>query len=398
MSNLAGFATIATPAGFVIGLLLGFIPLGVAIYYHKWLAGIAGYIACVLSGFACGFIGGLPMVVLTSAVVISYAYINRRDPFTSLVSLAEVDFTETNREFFIRQMAALGDGIRASIRMLLRNKAGFIGFLGIVLFIGVSVFGPLFIPYEGQPQFSRRQPGATSLFQGPSAEFPLGLDWQGRSVLSHIVNGGQTLIITSVLSGLLATVLAVVLGSAAGLLGGLVDQVFSGLSNFILTMPQTPLLLVLAGLIKLDSQLLLAVLFAALNWPSLMRAIRAQVLSLRERDYVEAAVALDMGLWHIVSREVFPNMISYITVNMIFSIRAAMYNLVLLVILGLVPLKEPDWGVMIFMGRQQGALFNPIAASMLLSPIIAIAIFQLCLVLFTRSLEEIFNPRLRSGL
>jgi peptide/nickel transport system permease protein len=83
---------------------------------------------------------------------------------------------------------------------------------------------------------------------------------------------------------------------------------------------------------------------------------------------------------------------------MIFSVRSAMYNLVLLVILGLVPLKEPDWGVMIFMGRQQGALFNPSAASMLIAPIVAIAVFQLCLVLFTRSLEEIFNPRLRSGL
>src|SRR6185369_17469210 len=162
--------------------------------------------------------------------------------------------------------------------------------------------------------------------------------------------------------------------------------------------PQTPLLLVLAGLIKLDSNILLAVLFALLNWPSLMRAIRAQVLSLRERDYVEAAVALDLGTWHIVTREVFPNMISYIAVNTIFSIRAAMYNLVLLVILGLVPLKEPDWGIMIYLARSQGAIYNPDASSMLLSPIAAIALFQLCLVLFTRSLEEIFNPRLRSGI
>ncbi|MBX3086482.1 MAG: ABC transporter permease [Anaerolineae bacterium] len=395
---MIGFSTVASPTGFVIGLLLGLIPLGVAIYYRKWRAGIFGYIACVLSGFACGFIGGLPMVVLASAVVISYAYVNRQDPFTSLARLDEVDFKETPREFWMRQMAALGNGLRATGQMLLRNKAGFIGFLGILFFVGVSVFGPLFIKYEGQPQFSRRQPGATSLFQGPSAEFPLGLDWQGRSVLSHMVHGGQQLIVTSVVAGLMATGLAVILGSAAGLLSGLVDQIFSAISNFILTIPQTPLLLVLAGLIKLDNYLLLAVLFAALNWPSLMRAIRAQVLSLRERDYVEAAIALDLGMWHIISREVFPNMISYIAVNMIFSIRAAMYNLVLLVILGLVPLREPDWGVMISMGRQQGALFNPNASAMLLAPIIAIALFQLCLVMFTRSLEEIFNPRLRSGI
>ncbi|MBA3870727.1 MAG: ABC transporter permease [Anaerolineae bacterium] len=391
------FATVASPTGFIIGLIVGFVPLGVAIYYRKWLAGISGYIACVLSGFACGLLGGIPMMLMATAVVISYAYVNRQDPFTSLAKLEEVNFKETNREFFMRQMAEFGSSLRATARMLLRNKSGFIGFLGVMFFIIVSVFGPLFVPYEGQPQFSRRQPGATSLFQGPSPQFPLGLDWQGRSVLSHIVNGGQTLIITSVLAGLMATALAVLLGSMAGLLGGIVDQILSAISNFILTMPQTPLLLVLAGLLTLNSNFVLALLFAALNWPSLMRAIRAQVLSLRERDYVEAARALDLGTWHIISREVFPNMISYIAVNMIFSIRAAMYNLVLLVILGLVPLKEPDWGIMIYMGRQQGALFNPNASAMLMAPIIAIAVFQLCLVLFTRSLEEIFNPRLRSN-
>ncbi len=394
---MMGFATVASLSGFIIGLIVGFVPLGAAIYYRKWLAGIGGYIACVLSGFACGFIGGIPMMIMATAVVISYAYVNRQDPFTSLAKLEDVSFKETNREFFMRQMAGLGDSLRATARMLLRNKSGFIGFLGVMFFIIVSVFGPLFVPYEGQPQFSRRQPGATSLFQGPSPEFPLGLDWQGRSVLSHIVNGGQTLIITSVVAGLLATALAVLLGSLAGLLGGIVDQILSAISNFILTIPQTPLLLVLAGLIKLDNNFVLALLFALLNWPALMRAIRAQVLSLRERDYVEAARALDLGTWHIISREVFPNMISYIAVNMIFSIRAAMYNLVLLVILGLVPLKEPDWGIMIYMGRQQGALFNPNASAMLMAPIIAIAVFQLCLVLFSRSLEEIFNPRLRSG-
>jgi peptide/nickel transport system permease protein len=189
----------------------------------------------------------------------------------------------------------------------------------------------------------------------------------------------------------------VVLGSAAGLLGGAVDQVLSAIANFILTIPGFPLLIVLAAVVEFDSDFMLAVLFGALNWPTLMRAVRAQVLSLRERDYVQAAFVLDLGLWHVVTREVFPNMVSYITVNLIFTIRIAMYSIVGLTFLGMVPLNEPDWAVMIFTGRQQGVLFLPQAAGMLLSPIIAIAIFQLSLVLFARSLEEIFNPRLRSG-
>lgn len=393
-----GFATVATLDGLIIGAVIGLLPLYFAMRYKKYAAGIYGYIATVLSGFACGFLGGLPMMILASAVVISYAYVNRQDPFTSRAALEEVSFDETRGEFMMRQMAALGNGTRTFLRSLLRNKTGFLGLLGILFFLVVTIFGPLFVPYEGSARLDRREPDARSLLQPPSAEFPLGLDWQGRSVLSHMVHGGQKLIVTSVQAAIIATIIAVMFGSIAGLVGGLADQLISAVGNFILTIPSFPLLLVLASVLTFDNNLALALLFGVLNWPPLMRAVRAQVFSLRERDYVEAAQALDLGTWHIITREVFPNMISYIAVNFIFTIRVAMYSIVALVFLGLVPLQEPDWGVMIYMGRQQGVLFNSQASGMILSPIIAIALFQLSLVFFTRSLEEIFNPRLRSGL
>lgn len=395
---MIGLETVASPAGLLIGLILGLIPLGVGIYYRQIRAGISGFIACTLTGFGCGLLGGVPMVVLTYAVVISYAYVNRQDPFTSRMALSEVNFDETRFERFQRIMARLGQRVRTSSRALTRNKAGFIGFLGIAFFVLVTIFGPLFIRYEGEAHLERRAEGSRVLVAPPSYEHPLGLDWKGRDVLSHMVHGGQRLIITSIQAGLIATALAVILGSAAGLLGGPVDTVLSAVANFILTIPGFPLLIVLAAVVNFDSDFMLAVLFGVLNWPTLMRAVRAQVMSLRERDYVQAAVVLDLGLWHIISREVFPNMVSYITVNFIFTIRIAMYSIIGLTFLGLVPLRDPDWAVMIFTGRQQGVLFLPQASGMLLSPIIAIALFQLSLVLFARSLEEIFNPRLRSGL
>ncbi|MBE0689622.1 MAG: ABC transporter permease [Anaerolineae bacterium] len=395
---MIGFETVATPVGLIIGLICGIVPLAAGIHYRRLRAGIGGFLACTLSGFSCGFLGGIPMIVLTYAVVLSYAYVNREDPFTSRAALSEVKFDVTRAEQIQRTLANLGTRVRTSWRALLRNKAGFVGFLGIMFFIGLTVFGPSFIEYEGQAHIERREPGARALVAPPSAEFPLGLDWKGRDVLSHMVHGGQRLIITSIEAGLIATLIAVALGAAAGLLGGAIDQLLSTIANFILTIPAFPLLLVLAAVVDFDSDFMLAVLFAVLNWPTLMRAVRAQVLSLRERDYVEAAFALDLGLWHIISREVFPNMVSYIAINLIFTIRVAMYSIVGLVFLGLVPLREPDWAVMIYTGRQQGVLFLPQAAGMLLSPIVAIALFQLSLVLFSRSLEEMFNPRLRSGL
>ncbi len=394
---MSGFETVASTEGFIIGVLCGLIPLGVGVYYRKFAPALLGFIFCILSGFACGFLGGLPMILLTTAVVISHVYVDFQDPFTSRARLEEVNFDETRIAFFMRTMASLGNTIRAASQALLRNKAGFLGFLGVTFFFVMTVFGPLFIEYEGETRFDRRVPGKLTLLQGPSEEHPLGLDWKGRSVLSQIVYGGQKLIITSVQAGVFSTVLAVGVGALAALVGGWLDQILSAIANFILTIPQFPLLLVLTSILTFDNRIYLALLLAALSWPVLMRAVRAQVLSLRERDYVQAAFALDLGLFHIITREVLPNLISYIMVNMIFSIRTAMYSMVGLVFLGLVPLEEPDWGVMIFNGRQQGVIFSTDAASMLISPILAIALFQLSLVLFTRSLEEIFNPRLRSG-
>ncbi|MGJ3239041.1 MAG: ABC transporter permease [Anaerolineae bacterium] len=390
----------------ITGVLFGLVPLAWGIYHRRFRASLIGFLIAWLGGFAFGWLWGIPLVVVALALVISFTHEDQRDPFTSRVSLDEVDFEESNTQFVLRQMIALGNFTRQTWKMLLRNKGGFIGFVGIVFFISMSVFGPYFVEYEGTPQMARRQEGQLTLFREPcipvlgceDEPFLLGLDFQGRSILSHIVHGGRNLILTSVQAGLLSTFIAVLLGSAAGLLGGLVDQLISGVGNFILTIPQFPLLLVLATVMNFDAQWMLAVLLAALTWPGLMRAIRAQVLSLKERDYVEAAIALDLGLWHIITREVFPNMVSYIAINMIFAIRSAMYAIVGLVLLGMVPLSEPDWGVMIWNSSRQGAFFNRSAMWMALSPIMAIALFQLSLVLFTRSLEEIFNPRLRSGL
>src|SRR5262249_30362224 len=149
--------------GLVIGFFCGLVPLIAGMYYKKIGPGIGGFIACALSGFACGFLGGLPMIALTYAVVLSYAYVNRQDPFTSRVALTEVAFEESRSEQFQRRMANLGNGIRASIRALARNKAGMLGFLGLLFFFLVLTFGPLFIKYDGQTHTDRRAPGALAL-------------------------------------------------------------------------------------------------------------------------------------------------------------------------------------------------------------------------------------------
>lgn len=225
----------------------------------------------------------------------------------------------------------------------------------------------------------------------------LGADTQGRDLFSHIVNGGTSLIITALVAGIFSTIIAVALGAGAALIGGILDRAVTSFANFVLVIPKFPLLVVLAAFIQLNNIFLLAALIASLSWPTLMRAVRAQVLSLRERDYVEAAVALDLGRFHIILREILPNMISFVAISLIFAVTGAMYEQVGLIFLGMAPINDYNWGVMLYFGRTRGTLFNADSALMVLAPVLAIALFQVSMVMFARALEEIFNPRLRSS-
>ena len=225
----------------------------------------------------------------------------------------------------------------------------------------------------------------------------LGTDTQGRDIATHIVHGGRILILTAIIGGVISTLIALVLGSLSALAGGAIDNALTALTNLILAIPRFPLLVVLAGLIRFNNMLLLGVLIGLLGWAPLMRAIRAQVLSLRERDFVEAARSLGLSTNHIMFREILPNMISYVMINFIFAITFAMYEQIGLLVLGLAPIDDYTWGVMLYFGRSRGTLYNPDGASMALSPVLAIAFFQVCLVLFARALEEVFDPRLRAA-
>ena len=279
-------------------------------------------------------------------------------------------------------------GVVDFFRLMARNRIGFIGFIVVVLYFVVSFVGPSVIPVDSTTKIDR-------IFEPPSWQHPLGMDHQGRDVLSHVVNGGRDVLLTSLLTAVLVTVIGITLGALSGVAGGGVDSFLAMLADILMAIPRFPLLIVLAGLINVRSMLVLALILAVLGWMGLYRAIRAQVLSLRERDYIEAAVTLDLGTWHIISKEILPNMMSYIAISFAFAITSAIYSQVGLVLLGLVPFSSQNWGVMISIAWTRGAIFYRDAAVYILAPVFTIAFFQLAMVWMTRSLEEVFNPRLR---
>jgi len=280
-------------------------------------------------------------------------------------------------------------GIGRFLKLMSRNKTGFAGFLLFIGFVLMTTVGTWFVS-------SPTSADITKIYVEPSWEHPLGTDSQGKDILAQIVHGGRDILQMALLTGVISTFIGVALGSLSALVGGGFDAFLTMLADIWLTIPRFPLLAVLATLVKLDNMLFLALLLSVLSWAGLYRAIRAQVFSIKERDYIEAAMALDLGMWHIIFSEVLPNMLSYIAISFTFGMTSAIYAQVGLVFLGLVPLTR-NWGVMINLAWTQGAIFFKDSVYFIMAPVTAIALFQLSIVWMSRSLEEIFNPRLRTG-
>ncbi len=287
-------------------------------------------------------------------------------------------------------LAGIGRETLKTFKLLARNKMGMFGFVVIVLIVLMSFVGPLVWPPEASANVE-------DINQGISARHWLGTDFQGQDNLRKIVNGGKDIVITAFLTGLIATAIAVTVGSFSAFVGGRVDSFLMELVNIWLTIPKFPLLAVMATVLKLNNVVMLSVLMALLDWPGLSRQVRSQVLSLKRRDYVEAATMLDLGTPNIIFRELLPNMMSFITIAMIGTMTFAIYQQTSLVFLGLVPYSSANWGVMISAAERRGVLYNPQAIWSILAPIGAIVLFQLGLVSFARSLDEVFNPRLRTS-
>jgi peptide/nickel transport system permease protein len=276
-------------------------------------------------------------------------------------------------------------GIISSLR---RSPSGFIGFIIVALLVAITAIGPFFTPSLSPDVKSILLP-----FGSPG--HLLGTDNEGKDVLIQMIDGGRAVIFIGFFAAAISTVIAIIFGSLAAYLGGAVDSAVVTLADVVLTIPQIVLLAVLGSFVKLDSPVVLALLVGGLSWPVLTRAVRSQVLSLKEREFVEAARLLDLGTARVGFVEILPNMASFILMNFMIGVTNAIYQLVGLYLLGLAPLTGSNWGIMLNRAWIAGAIFNDASLGFILSPVVAIVLLLLGLVMMTRSLEEILNPRLR---
>jgi len=278
-------------------------------------------------------------------------------------------------------------GLRSAMRVMGYNKAGMIASWFLVVVVVVCFVAPVVIPEPG--------PDYANIYAAPSAVHPLGTDFQGSDVLAQVLRGGEVVLVVAGVAAALSVFISITLGAISAYAGGGVDTIITGLADVVLTIPNFPLLAVLAAYLRLNNPILLALLIAVLGWPTLLLSVRSQVLSLKERDYVEAARALDLGTRHILFNEILPNMRAYIVMYFVTSMTGAIYAQVGLYLLGFAPLSGDNWGIMLNLAWYRGAIFFKNSFWYIMAPIVAISVVQFAMVTVTRSLEEAFNPRLR---
>ncbi|MGN8769829.1 oligopeptide ABC transporter permease [Paenibacillus barengoltzii] len=237
---------------------------------------------------------------------------------------------------------------RQSLRRLLRNKLAMSGLVVVVFMFLACFLGPLFSPYaDNKIQMSMMN-------KPPSWQHWLGTDKLGRDVLTRVLQAGRISLTVGLVSMVLSVFLGTLLGAIAGYYRGIVDQVIMRLADLLLTIPGLPLLFIAGALLSewkvpTDYRMYIVMIMLSLvNWPGLARMIRGQMLSLREREFMQAAVVLGLRDRRKLIHHLLPNLVPLIIVIATLNIGGAILSESVLSFFGLgVMPPTPTWGNMI---------------------------------------------------
>lgn len=263
------------------------------------------------------------------------------------------------------------------------------GVVVLAVFALVAVVGPYVAPAN---------PSATGPLQlhGPSGAHLLGTTETGQDVLSQLLVGTRVSLEVAVLAAVIGEAIAMGIGITAGYLGGLADTVLSALTNVVLVIPILPLEILLAAYLANRGPVVVALIIGVMTWPWGARILRAQTLSIRRRDYVEAARMAGEPTWRIVVSEILPNETAIITIGLLFHILFAILIQTSLAFLGLSSVSTWTWGTMLYWSQNANA-YALGAWWWYVPPGLCIALVGMGLALVNLGVDEVVNPRLRTA-
>lgn len=281
--------------------------------------------------------------------------------------------------------------VRAVALYCLRTPMLTAGIVLLLALFSIGWFGPFFI----DPSLANPTSAPPDL--PPSGDYPLGTDDTGRNLLAVAVVGLPLTLRVGLIAGAVALGIGTLLGIIAGYMGGVVDAVIRGLADILLTVPALVVLVTIAASIKeVISVEIMALVVASLAWMWPTRTIRSQVLTLRERAYVQVAKMSGRRTPGVVFFEIMPNLLPYIAASFVTSTAAAILASVGLEALGLGPQNEPTLGMTIYWAIEFDALIRGLWWWWLM-PIVLIVILFIALFLTSAGLDSIANPRVYRG-
>jgi len=263
--------------------------------------------------------------------------------------------------------------------------------IGIILLLLVAALGTIG-PFVYDTDLA--EVGAVEPAQPPSAQHWLGTEVQGRDILALLILGTPQTLKIGLIAGLVGLGIGIVLGLSSGYIGGLLDSFIRLITDVFMTIPALAILIVVASSIRVLSIEAMALIVASLSWMAPTRAIRAQVLTLRERQYIQMARLSGMNSMEIIFQDILPNLIPYIAATLVLSVSSGILAAIGLEVLGLGPSHLPSLGMVIFWAQFYDAIFRGFWW-WILPPIAILLVIFVGLFLVSMGLDQISNPRLR---
>jgi peptide/nickel transport system permease protein len=294
----------------------------------------------------------------------------------------------------LRRMAR---GTVRGIRLICQTRAGLVGLILLAFFTVIAIFGPWIAP---------QNPAAASSYSShilapPSSAHWLGTEETGRDVLSLLILGTRVSMIVGISAALVSAVIGGIIGISAGFFGGWIDHSLTAIDDWFLVIPFLPLAIVLVSLLGQRAQSyrfgqisIVIIVIGVTGWAGTSRIIRSQVLSVKERMFLERSKGLGASTFWIMRKQVLPNVLPLIFANTVLIVAIAILSESTLSFLGLGDITHPSWGTMLDNANQSGAV-SAGAWWYFIPPGLCICLLVMGFTLVGYAIEELVNPRLR---
>jgi len=286
-------------------------------------------------------------------------------------------------------------GIKKIWRQYRTNISGMIGLSILIAFSLIAVFGPVFLHKytELYPPNSKEWAAVNDRYVAPNWDFWFGTDQYGRDVYTLTILGSRASLIVGILASLISIVLGTAVGVSSGYFGKVSDELLMRFTDFFLVIPWFPMMIVVTMLLGRSFTNIIIVI-GITSWPSTARIVRAQVLSVKMKGFVERARCVGAGGSRIIRVHILPNVFPLIFANTILLVANSIFSESFLDFFGLGDPRVISWGVMLEEANEYGAFMSQ-AWWWIFAPGACIVILIMAFYLVGDALDEVLNPKLR---